>query len=337
MLTDNQVFSHCIYTMKKSENLEYCYVNGGFGKYSESKSWRTGYKLLLEAKRQNKIMPIVFSAAEEASGMIFVAFLENIILQEDQKEKTIYSFKSMIRLKNPKPLSSLILKNTNKPLSDNYIRPYAICYTPVQLEDWIEEQGIPTLEKRRKSGMENFNHNGQGLGFTLNDFWQWSSSDLVNNSLRGVLAEYLVAKSLGIADGVRSIWDAYDLLLPNGIKIEVKSAAYLQSWYQKEYSKIIFSVRRTREWSEDTNIQGRIAQRQADMYVFCLLKHKVQETINPLDVNQWEFFVLPTKVINDKVNECKSLSLAALKRLNPVKVNFKELKDTVYKMTELKS
>ena len=43
---------------------------------------------------------------------------------------------------------------------------------------------------------------------------------------RGLLAEYIVAHALDLADAVRSEWDAYDLLLPNGIKIEVKSRNY---------------------------------------------------------------------------------------------------------------
>ena len=60
---------------------------------------------------------------------------------------------------------------------------------------------------------------------------------------RGLLAEYIVAHALDLADAVRSEWDAYDLLLPNGIKLEVKSAAYIQSWYQKEYSNISFAIR----------------------------------------------------------------------------------------------
>ena len=28
------------------------------------------------------------------------------------------------------------------------------------------------------------------------------------------------------------------------------------------------------------------------MYVFCLLKHKCQETIDPLNIEQWEFYVV---------------------------------------------
>jgi hypothetical protein len=77
----------------------------------------------------------------------------------------------------------------------------------------------------RKSGTERFHRNGAQLGFDLLSFWQWSSSDLVNNVLRGRLAEYIVAQDLGVAGGTRTEWDAYDLQTKSGIKVEVKSAA----------------------------------------------------------------------------------------------------------------
>ncbi|MDM8523410.1 hypothetical protein QUF80_08570 [Desulfococcaceae bacterium HSG8] len=39
---------------------------------------------------------------------------------------------------------------------------------------------------------------------------------------------------------------AYDLETHDGIKIEIKSAAYVQSWHQKDYSKITFRIPKTR-------------------------------------------------------------------------------------------
>jgi hypothetical protein len=68
---------------------------------------------------------------------------------------------------------------------------------------------------------------------TLLDFWQWAYSDLLSNTNRGRLAEFIVARalSLGLTD-VRIEWDAVDLVTPTGVKVEVKSAAYLQSWWR---------------------------------------------------------------------------------------------------------
>ena len=53
---------------------------------------------------------------------------------------------------------------------------------------------IPTL----KTGNEPLTIQGEALNSTLLDFWRWSVSDLVSNATRGIFAEFLVAKALGI-------------------------------------------------------------------------------------------------------------------------------------------
>jgi hypothetical protein len=63
------------------------------------------------------------------------------------------------------------------------------------------------------------------------EFWKWAFSDFLSNALRGVLAEFIVAKAMDCTDVQRTEWDAYDVITSDGIKIEVKSSAYLQSWH----------------------------------------------------------------------------------------------------------
>jgi hypothetical protein len=63
-------------------------------------------------------------------------------------------------------------------------------------------------------------------------------------------------------------------------------------------------------------------KRQADVYVFCLLAHKDKATLDPLDLSQWEFYVLPSKVPDEKLPTQKTISLAGLLRLAPVKTEF---------------
>lgn len=77
--------------------------------------------------------------------------------------------------------------------------------------------------------MKDFHHKSHPLPFTLLDFWRWSCSDLISNATRGILAEYIIAQALGVAKGIRKEWAPYDLLTPEGIRVEVKSAAYIQS------------------------------------------------------------------------------------------------------------
>jgi hypothetical protein len=185
-------------------------------------------------------------------------------------------------------------------------------------------KGFPRLPVKRKSGDERFHHSGQALGFTLHQFWQWFASDLANNVIRGVLAEYIVAHALGVANGLRESWAPYDLL-SEGIKIEVKSAAYLQSWYHAGYSKIEFSIGPTKEYNPDTNKLAKESKRQADIYVFCLLNHKDKETLDPLDLDQWEFYILPASVLNEKILLQKKIGLASLLRLEPCKARYDEI------------
>lgn len=168
----------------------------------------------------------------------------------------------------------------------------------------------------RKSGSEAFEMNGEKKSFCLSEFWEWSGSDLVNNTQRGILAEFIVAKALGLDRGVRTEWDAYDLLTESGVKVEIKSAAYIQSWAQKDYSKIQFSIKPTIGWDAKTNTYSEVVQRQSDVYVFCLLKHKDQESLNPLDLGQWEFYVVKTEHINERLGNQGSISFSALLKLD---------------------
>ncbi|QHC65725.1 hypothetical protein GSU68_03410 [Rathayibacter sp. VKM Ac-2759] len=74
-----------------------------------------------------------------------------------------------------------------------------------------------------------------GLDARVLDFWRFAMSDLTMNNTRGYLAEFLVARALGLNDVRRIEWEAYDLEF-DGITIEVKSTAPLQAWPQAGYS-----------------------------------------------------------------------------------------------------
>jgi hypothetical protein len=185
-----------------------------------------------------------------------------------------------------------------------------------------------------KTGGEPFHADGQSLGLDLLGFWRWSASDLVSNATRGRLAEYIVAKALDISTGgVRNEWDAFDLLAPSGIKIEIKSAAYLQSWSQTKLSSITFMVRRTRAWDPDTNTQSRDIKRQADVYIFALLAHIDKATLDPLNVNQWQFYVVSTDVLNSRTRSQHSITLKSLETLTGGSINFQDLLGTVQHVT----
>ena len=184
----------------------------------------------------------------------------------------------------------------------------------------------------RKTGLEKFHSTTREINFRLVDFWQWSSSDLLSNATRGRLAEFIVATDLNVADHVRNEWDAYDLITQNGTKIEIKTSGYLQSWHQNKLSAISFDIKPTTKWNPDTNKFEGKPKRQSDIYVFCLLHHKDKNTVDPLNLDQWTFYILPTDLLNEVLPNQKRISLGRLLKLNPVKCKYGEIGEVFEKL-----
>jgi hypothetical protein len=196
------------------------------------------------------------------------------------------------------------------------------------------DEGLGPLTATRKTGQEPFLAGGRPLDFKLLEFWQWMGSDLIGNTFRGAVAEYLVARALGIAAGTRDEWGAFDLRTRDGLKIEVKSCAYLQSWWQRGPSTVLFGVRPTRAWDPETGTFAPEVRRQADVYVFALLKHREKATLDPLDVEQWEFFVLSTAILDARLpSGCRQISLRSLMHLGPRRASYVELASAVRNVT----
>ena len=167
--------------------------------------------------------------------------------------------------------------------------------------------------KKFISPESNFVNGSESTDFSVGCFWRWAYSDLQQNNIRGILAEFIVAKALNIPLSVRDTWDDYDLKSPDGIKIEIKSGAYLQSWPQGKLSKIVFTGLCGQVWDTEKGQRGGDAQYRADIYVFAVQNAKKQEEFDQLDLSQWEFYLLPQKALQSR--GAKSISLSALKNL----------------------
>lgn len=170
------------------------------------------------------------------------------------------------------------------------------------------------------------------------DFYAWAYDGLFTNTTRGVIAEYIVATTLGICDTKRVEWNQYDLeieeLVVDGVRIkdvgiEVKSAAYVQAWKQHRLSEMVFSIRPARGWDKRTNTTADSATRSAAVYVFCVLEGKVKKSIDPLDVAQWTFYVVPTAVLEREVPKRKTIGLARLKQLAEGPRTYDQLGDAI--------
>lgn len=160
---------------------------------------------------------------------------------------------------------------------------------------------------------------------TVADFWAWAYSDILSNRNRSIFAEYLVAQVLDVTDEPRIEWDAVDVRY-GSVTIEVKSAAYVQSWQQKEHSTIRFDISKKRSWDAKTNEYSPEPSRSSDCYVFCV--YVETENVNILDINGWRFYVVPTTKINDVFGEQKSISFNRLKNISE-EIKYGEIKKTI--------
>ena len=93
----------------------------------------------------------------------------------------------------------------------------------------------------------------------------------------------------------------------------------------------MFVVSKTRAWAVATNGQSREARRQADVYVFSFLASIGKTTIDPLNVNQRKFYVLPTPPLDARTRSQHSMTLKSLERLCGGAVHYTELRKVIAK------
>ena len=159
------------------------------------------------------------------------------------------------------------------------------------------------------------------------DFWRWAFSDLSDDDIKGLFAEWLVHKLLGIQSIRRVSWANSDVITPRGTRIEVKSTAYWQSWKylgedglplakprhqpHNDDGKIRFGGLKARD-STNAVTEGVDRDFKSDFYVFALQKETNLDSWNALNLSQWEFFWVPISKLRELGSA--SISLRTLRK-----------------------
>lgn len=142
------------------------------------------------------------------------------------------------------------------------------------------------MSKPHQSGNESFTFAGAPETFTLLDFWRWHSTYRMNNIARGHLAEFIVANALGIySSGPLPEWESYDLFF-DGKRIEIKASAYIQEWNQRVNTNPRFSIRPAQAWDAHEASYSDTAQRNSEMYIFCVLAEMDRDMADPLALDK---------------------------------------------------
>lgn len=181
---------------------------------------------------------------------------------------------------------------------------------------------------------EEFTLGGEKLGFNLVDFWRFRYSNIYD--IQGAIAEFIVAKALGLDTASNTeYWTLWDINY-RGMRIEVKETSYYHPWNKdgKVFSARSFGITKANSRYAESATgkledgKENVFERQNDIYVFCLNTGNTKEESNPLNLDNWEFYVIPTETINEKCSNNKSISLNKVRKLTPT-VKYGDLKTTI--------
>lgn len=141
---------------------------------------------------------------------------------------------------------------------------------------------------------------------------------LVTNVLRGHVAEAIIALALEPEwNWCSADYAGWDFERADGLRLEVKQSAAMQSWSTGKPSKAIFDVAaRTGYWESGTEWIAK-AGRPAHLYVFA--HHSIYgDDVDHRDPAQWQFYVVPSHALPD----VKKLGLATICTLtSPVPIS----------------
>lgn len=184
---------------------------------------------------------------------------------------------------------------------------------------WLRPYPAPPL-----GGREGFT----GVRATVADFWRWAFSDLRDNTTRGILAEFLVARAVGDRRPVRAGWDNFDVLAPDGTRIEVKCSAFLQSWTQKQHSELWFGRLTAREFDADRNEYSADVRVRADVFVFAVQTQREPAVYDMLDIAHWEFWVAGAEMLRQA--DTKAVGIAWVRQHAAGPLTHGELADAIH-------
>lgn len=173
--------------------------------------------------------------------------------------------------------------------------------------------------EKQLSGQENFSFDNINLGFTMLDYWRFHYSNIFD--LQDTIAEFIVAKALDIHESQNDqYWTLWDLTYRDK-HIEIKETSYYHSFNTngKISKQRVFDIHKSNGGYDEKSGNNELI-RQNDLYIFCLNTGNTEEESYPLNLNNWEFYVVPTKVINEQCGDNKTISLGRIRSFgfNPI-------------------
>ncbi len=183
------------------------------------------------------------------------------------------------------------------------------------------------------NGNEKFTFNGVATELDMLDFWQFQFSNIY--TLQDSIAEYIVGKALGLTKAQNTdYWTLFDIPYRNK-RIEVKETSYYHPWNEggKVSMQRTFGITKANSSYENNNEENRF-ERQNDIYVFCLNTGDTKDASYPLNLNNWEFYIVPTSVINKHCENNKTIGLGRIRSLGYQAIQYDKIKDEIDRLID---
>lgn len=185
-------------------------------------------------------------------------------------------------------------------------------------------------------GTELFSNNGLPIEnptikdcLDLKDFWKYQYSYIWN--MIPELAGFIVSRSLGIEKPKsQRFWTLWDIDYSD-FRIEVKASSDFHPWLAEGTisKRNVFSIAKSR--SNKFNLKE-VPRRFSNVYVFCHNIGNSFENSYPLEIGNWEFYVVPTATIDRVCKDQKTISLSRIKKLTK-SCKYDSLKEVIDNLT----
>ena len=129
----------CVYTIVSRDRLDPVALEGTPLVGQESRTWRSAYVLREEARESGRSLPIILADAKDCSRLLYWGLLQQI---EPRPDHTTYTVDRLRALPGRHSPQELVLRLTGEHIAPGFIRPYAICHTPLFLKTDVE---LPVL------------------------------------------------------------------------------------------------------------------------------------------------------------------------------------------------
>ncbi len=208
-----------------------------------------------------------------------------------------------------------------------------------RLENAVDAQRLKFTQYHSYTEDEMFTMEGESV-FSVLDFWRYTYGAL--ESLQDAIAEFLVSRALGIDKAENSlVWTGYDMSYRSK-RVEVKASSYVHFWNKNKTSEQrSFSIAPTSNyyWFGNADRDGKELSRQNELYVFCLNTNRDTQNNNPLRIDDWDFYVVPTFLINERCElignpNQKTISIGVVKRIAGGAVKWSALRQKIDSVIE---